>query len=250
MARNPDQELAEARASIDRSDVRAALKRLDRARRGYLKRHDADGLEHLLLLADVVEPSDERTRIGRDNLVYALKQNLRLESRRRAQRLGEPWSDPYPDLQAPSEHTGIAFTRGVKAAIGIGTLIGTAVLIAIFVLPIFFSSSEATVTVRLVNDTHRELSVRGCDDMYCTSTWIHADLDAGRATEVDVAPRDFVDVFRITRGSEHVCLPLRVHDAYIRYGSNADVILVARLSRATPCPGTTVLPDRGSEQGL
>ena len=120
MAPQPDRELAEARAAIDRGDTRAALKRLERARRGYLKQHDADGLEHLLLLADVLDPTDERTRIGRDNLVYAVKQNLRLESRRGAQRASQPWVDPYPDLAAPSEHTGIAFTRGVKLAIAIG----------------------------------------------------------------------------------------------------------------------------------
>ena len=47
MAPKPDRELGEARACIDRGDERAALKRLDRARRGYVKQQDADGLEHL-----------------------------------------------------------------------------------------------------------------------------------------------------------------------------------------------------------
>jgi hypothetical protein len=68
VAPNPDRELAEARAAIDRSDAGAALKRLDRARRGYVKRQDTDGLEHLLLLTDLVDATDERTRIGRVNL--------------------------------------------------------------------------------------------------------------------------------------------------------------------------------------
>jgi hypothetical protein len=187
VAPNPDRELAEARAAIDRGDAHAALKRLDRARRGYVKGHDADGLEHLLMLADVLDPNDERARIGRINLEYALKQNLRQESRRHALLAGGPWTDPYPALEAPTEHTGIAFTRGVKLAIAIGTAIGALVLVAIFVLPIVFSSSTTSVTVRLVNDTQHQASVSGCDDPTCTSTWTHADLRAERPRPLPAA---------------------------------------------------------------
>src|SRR5207249_10820312 len=85
VAPKSDRELGEARAAVDRGDERKALKHLDRARRGYLKQHDAAGLEHVLILADVLESDDERDRIGRGNLVYAVKQNLRQESRRQAQ---------------------------------------------------------------------------------------------------------------------------------------------------------------------
>jgi hypothetical protein len=250
VAPNPDRELAEARECIDRSDERGALKRLDRARRGYLKRHDADGLEHLLLLADVLEATDERIRIGRENFVYAVKQNLRLESRRRAQQEGGQWSDPYPDLEAPTEHTRIAFTRPVKLAIGIATALGALLLLAIFILPIVFSSEETSVTVRLVNDTPGNVTVRGCNDPDCVSTWMHADLGPGLATERDVVADDVVDTFRFEREGEDACLPLRVHDAYNRYGSDPGVILVGRLSRATPCPGITVLPEAAPETGL
>jgi hypothetical protein len=251
VAPKPDRELGEARACIDRGDERAALQRLNRARRGYVKQHDADGLEHLLLLADVIEAADERTRIGRDNLVYAIKQNLRLESRRRAQQRGEPWSDPYPDLQGPTEHTRIAFTRPVKIVIGVATLLGALVLVGILVASLAFSSSETQVTLRLVNDTHARLSVRGCDDQDCVSTWTHADLDPGRFTERSVPADDVIDLFQLHRpGGVAWCLPLRVHDAYIRYGSDSAVVLVARLSRASPCPGTTVLPRAGVQSGL
>ena len=250
MARNPDRELAEARGCIDRSDERGALKHLDRARRGYLKSHDADGLEHLLLLADVLEATDETTRIGRENLVYAVKQNLRLESRRSAQQQGEQWSDPYPDLQAPTEHTRIAFTRPVKLAIGLATALGALILLGVFILPIAFSSEETSVTVRLMNDTNREVTVRGCNDPDCTSTWMHADLKPGLATEREVPAKDLLDTFRFDREGEDACLPVRVHDAFNRYGSDSSVILLARLSRATPCPGITVLPEVGREKGL
>jgi len=250
VAPNPDRELAEARAAIDRSDARAALKRLDRARRGYVKHNDTDGLEHLLLLTDLVEPTDERTRIGRVNLDYAIKQNLRQESRRQALRAGKPWTDPYPGLQAPTEHTGIAFTRSVKVAIAIGTVLGAAALIAFFVLPFFFSSSTSDVTLRLVNDTDAEASVRGCDDPTCDFPWMHADLDPGLSTERDVPTDDLVDLFRFERSGQDLCLPLRIHDAFVRHGSDTAVVLVGRLSTATRCPGSTVLPGAVAQTGL
>jgi hypothetical protein len=235
VAPNPDRELAEARAAIDRGDARSALKRLDRARRGYVKLQDVDGLEHLLLLTDLDD---------------AIKQNLRQESRRQAIGAGRPWADPYPSLEAPTEHTGIAFTRGVKLAIAVGTILGAAVLVAIFVLPIIFSSSTPTVTLRLVNDTPAKASVHGCDDPSCVSTWMHADLDPGLTTERDVATDDLFDVFRFERSGHDLCLTLRIHDAFVRHGSDTSVVLVGRLSRATVCPGTSVLPEAARETGL
>ena len=183
MAPNPDRELAEARAAIDRSDARDALKHLDRARRGYVKEHDADGLEHLLLLADVLGPTDEPTSVGQVNLVYAIKQNLRLETRRIARLWDRPWTDPYPDLAAPTEHTRIAFTRGVKLTIAVGVILGAAALVAVFALLSSSSSGMTEVTLRLVNDTGAKASVEGCDNTDCISTWMHADLGPGLSTE-------------------------------------------------------------------
>jgi hypothetical protein len=250
VAPNPDRELAEARAAIDGGDARAALKRLDRARRGYVKLQDTDGLEHLLLLTDLVDATDERTRIGRVNLDYAIKQNLRQESRRKAIGAGWAWTDPYPGLQAPTEHTGIAFTRGVKAAIAIGTVLGAAGLVAFFVLPVVFSSSTTRVTLRLLNDTPAKASVSGCDDPSCVSTWMHADLDPQLSTERNVATDDLLDVFRFERAGQDLCLPLRIHDAFVRHGSDTSVVLVGHLSRATRCPGKTVLPGAAAQTGL
>ena len=251
MAPNPDRELAEARACIDRGDEARALKRLDRARRGYLKQRDAAGLEHLFVLADVLEAKDDRARIGRDNLVYAIKQNLRQESRRRAQEQGEPWQDPYPDLQAPSEHTRIAFTRGVKFWIAAGVAIAIVLAGAIVLAIALSSSSETDVTLRLVNDTGAAVTVRVCDDSSCSSYQGHASVDPAHYTELDVPADDLVDQFRLLRrGQADTCLPLLVHDAYVRAGSQTPLTLVARLSSATPCPGTTVRPTPGRELGL
>jgi len=250
VAPNPDRELADARARIDRGDEAGAVKRLDRARRGYLKRRDAAGLEHLLVLADVLQAEDDRVRIGRDNLVYAIKQNLRQESRRQAQEQRQPWHDPYPDLQAPSEHTRIAFTRGVKFWIALGVAVGTLLVVSAFLAFALFSTTTTNVTLRLVNDTGSRAAVRGCDDSDCATFWTHADLDPGLSAERDVPVDDVVEYFEVKQSGRMLkCLPLRVHDAYERSGEEASV-LVARLSAATPCPGITVLPKVGQEIGI
>jgi hypothetical protein len=250
VARNPDRDLADARAAIDRGDERGALKQLGKARRGYAGKHDSAGLEHLLVLANVLEGPDERTRIGRENLLYAVKQNLRQESRRRANMRGEPWQDPYPDLAAPTEHTGIAITRGVKFWIVLGVALATLVVVTVFVAVAVFSTSTTDVTVRLVNDTRSRVAVRGCVDSDCATIWTHADLDPGLSTERDVPVDDVIEYFEVKQAGRTLeCLPLRVHDAYERSGEQASV-LVARLSAATPCPGITVLPKVGEEIGL
>ncbi|MDX6506979.1 MAG: hypothetical protein QOG06_1623, partial [Gaiellaceae bacterium] len=152
VASNPDRELGEARAALDRGESPAALKSLDRARRGYLKAQDADGLEHVLDMTALVDASDDRSRIGRDNLAYAVKQNLRHESRRSAQQRREAWTDPYPDLQAPTEHTGVVLTRGVEIAIGVGVLIVLAVIAGVIAaLALVDSTPKSRVTLRLMN---------------------------------------------------------------------------------------------------
>jgi len=251
VARNPDRDLADARAAIDRGDEAAALTRLDKARRGYAGNHDAAGLEHLLVLANVLEGPDERTRIGRENLVYAVKQNLRLESRRRAKMTGEPWQDPYPDLAAPIEHTGISIGRGLKLVIGAATLLGALAIVGIVLVIALSGSSSTQTTLRLVNDTGQAVQVRGCDDSSCETTWMHANLDRGLSTERQVPVDDLVDVFQVELpGDRRDCLPVRVHDGYLRGGSDPSLVLVAKLSRATPCPGETVLPHPVFETGL
>jgi hypothetical protein len=250
VAPNPDLELGEARAAIDRGESAAALKRLDRARRGYGKRHDAEGLEHVLDMAGLVDAADEGVRIGRENLAYAVRQNLRQESRRRAQQAKEPWNDPFPDLQAPTEHTGLHLGRGAKAAIGVGVLLGSVSVVAIFVVPwLVDSSSTPKVTLRLLNDTQETQTVRGCDDADCFTTWLHRDVKPGLETDTDVDVDELVTLLKLERPGEDSCLPVRVHDGYVRLEGN-DGALAVRLSRATPCPGTTVLPATAAPTGL
>jgi hypothetical protein len=249
VAPNPDRELGEARAAINRGEGLAALKWLDRARRGYLKERDSDGLEHVLRMADLVDASDDRARIGRENLGYAVKQNLRQETRRQARAAGTPWNDPYPDLRAPTEHTGLVLTTPVKLVIGVGVVIGTALLLALVIAP-FFESSEQTVTLRLVNDTPENVTVRGCDDRACDSTWLDRDLDPGQETDTEVDRGRLVELFQVKRsGHDATCLPARVHDGYLQLNGQGGALAV-RLSEATACPGTTVLPAPAGQPSL
>jgi hypothetical protein len=249
VAPNPDRELGDARGAIDRGDGLAALKSLDRARRGYLKERDSDGLEHVLRMADLVEASDDRARIGRENLAYAVKQNLRQESRRRARESGTPWNDPFPDLRAPTEHTGLVLTTPVKLVIGLGVIVGTALLLALVIAP-FFDTGKRTVTLRLVNDTPENVTVRGCDDSACASPWLRRDLEAGQETDTEVDRDQLVELFRVERaGRESACLAARVHDGYLQLDGKGGALAV-RLSEATACPGATVLPEPAGEPSL
>lgn len=242
MAPNPDRELGEARAAIDRGEALAALKRLDRARKGYAKRRDAEGLEHVLAMAALVETAEERGRIGRENLAYSVKQNLRHESRRDAHERKEPWEDPYPDLEAPTEHTGLVLTRRVKVAIGAGVLVALAALAAVVVaIALVDSGPTRTVTLRVLNDTQQGVTVRGCDDPDCAASWMDHEIPAGLEADPEVDADRLVVVLRLELAGPDECLPVRIHDGYQRLGG-ARGALAVRLSQATPCPGTTVLP--------
>ena len=244
VAPNPDRELGEARAAIDRGDSPAALKRLDRARRGYLNERDSEGLDHVLDMARLVDTTEDRARIGRENLAYAVKQNLRQESRRQAQERKETWADPYPDLRAPTEHTGLVLTRGVKIAVGIGVLAGTAAVVGLVLASVLVDSGSKTmVTLRLDNNTGRTVTVRACADGYCTSR----EIGPGDATETKLDADKLVQVFRLDLPGTDKCLPLRVHDAYQLFGKPD--ALQATLSQATSCPGTIVLPRPGGSKG-
>jgi hypothetical protein len=244
VAPNPDRELGEARAAIDRGDSPAALKRLDRARRGYLNERDSEGLDHVLDMARLVDTTEDRARIGRENLAYAVKQNLRQESRRQAQERKETWADPYPDLRAPTEHTGLVLTRGVKIAVGIGVLAGTAAVVGLVLASVLVDSGSKTmVTLRLDNTTGRTVTVRACADGYCPSR----EIGPGDETETKLDADKLVQVFRLDLPGTDKCLPLRVHDAYQLFGKPD--ALQATLSQATSCPGTTVLPRPGGSKG-
>lgn len=250
VAPNADRELGEARAAIDGRDARAALRHLDRARRGYLRRRDADGLEHVLDMLSLVEPGDDRGRADRANLAYAVKQNLRQESRRAAQERREPWSDPYPDLQAPTEHTSLVLGRGGKTALGLGVLLGTALLLAILVSPwLGDSASPPAVTLRIVNDTAQAVRVRVCEEADCASAWLDRDLGPGLEADAEVDSEQLVALVRLERAGGDECLPVRVHDGYQRLRGGGGALAV-RLSQATACPGTTVLPEPVEEAPL
>jgi hypothetical protein len=242
VASHPDGDLGGARDAIDRGESHAALKSLDRARRGYRKRHDVEGLEHVLDMASLVDANDDRARIGRENLAYAVKQNLREQSRLAARQRGEQWVDPYPDLQAPTEHTGLVLTRRVKVLIGIGVLFAVFLIISAIVGFAFIDENRTTVTLRLVNDTQRSVKVRGCDDQDCFAPWLHREVGPGLETDTDVDSDDFVELFKVEQPGPDLCLPVRVHDGYLQLNGGPGALAI-RISDATPCPGATVLPE-------
>ena len=103
------------------------------------------------------------------------------------------------------------------------------------------SDTTPTVTLRLVNYTQETVTVRGCDDTDCTTSWMDRELEPGLEADAELPSDELVAMFRVERrGRDDQCLPVRVHDGYQRL--DGSVALAARLSRATPCPGTTVLP--------
>ena len=143
VAPGPERDFGEAREHIDRREWPAALRSLDRARKGYLKLQDRSGLEHVLQLLQVIDADDDATRIERANLEYAAKQNHRFLTRIEAKREAKPWIDPYPDLESPSEHTGIHLSRTVKIWIGVGVVLGILAIAGYITLVVLYGSSAS-----------------------------------------------------------------------------------------------------------
>jgi hypothetical protein len=128
--------LGEARAAYERNDPHAALRQLDRARRAALKQRDEDRLRRALEFAEGAIPREERTEIERENVLYAIRQNLRQLTRRRALREGGTWVDPFPDLETPGSHTRTFMSTGLKIWIGIGVALGTALIVLWLLSPL------------------------------------------------------------------------------------------------------------------
>jgi hypothetical protein len=118
-----------ARAAYERNDPHKALRRLDAARRVALKRRDEDRLRRVLEFAEGVIARDDRTEIERESVIYAVRQNLRQLSRRRALLAGESWIDPFPDLETPRPHTRTFISTGLKVWIGVGVVVGTGLIV-------------------------------------------------------------------------------------------------------------------------
>jgi hypothetical protein len=193
VARNPERDFGEARERLDRGDRLGALRSLDRARRGFARGGDVDGLQHVLDLAGLVEAADERAAAERDNLAYAVKQNLRQATRTRAVREGREWVDPYPDIEAPAApRTRVYFTRWVKLAIAIGVVLGVLALGGCIAAAIIYSNDELAVIV--TNDSRETVRVRWCDAPDCELRHESHELAPGGTAEFDFASSDGLDV--------------------------------------------------------
>jgi hypothetical protein len=125
-----ERDLQAARGAYEGNDPFRALRRLDRARRSALKRKDLAQLGRVLDFAEGVIARDERTEIERESLLYAVRQNVRQVTRRKAWETGSELVDPFPGLDAPRAPVRTFMSTGVKIWIAVGV----ALVIAIVVL--------------------------------------------------------------------------------------------------------------------
>jgi hypothetical protein len=237
-----------ARDAYERNDPHGALKRLDRARRRALKQRDEEALRHVLDFADGVIARDERTEIERENLLYAVRQNLRQVTRGRAYATGSPWVDPYPDLEGPRSHTRTFMSRGVKFWIGAGVAAG-ALFVAAFIAAVVagaFSSGDDELALAIRNDSGGSVDVRWCENASCSGDLdplSTTSLEPGEVGRRDLPADDIVDLFVVedADGNRLACLPVRVDRTYNRLTDKTAVVAV-NVSQATPCPGEIVAP--------
>ena len=69
------------------------------------------------------------------------------------------------------------------------------------------------------------------------------------STPLVIDSDSFVELFKLPRRGPDLCLPVRVHDGYLRLSAGSGALAV-RLSEATPCPGTTVQPEPAEQTPL
>jgi hypothetical protein len=247
VARDFESRFAAARLAYERNDTRGALRELDRARKAALKQRDEEQLGRVLDFAEGSLARGEQTEIERENLLYAVRQNLRQLSRRRALLAGEAWEDPYPDLAAPQAHTRTFISRGVKFWIGVGVVVGL-LLLAAFVAAVIagaFSSGIDTLRLRVRNDTSSRVTVDWCNTVACNRALEPIDrlhLDPGEYARADLPADDIADLFVVSGATiGRVCLPVRVDRTYEGL-TDPKTVVVVRISEATRCPGEIVTP--------
>jgi hypothetical protein len=233
--RNPERDFGEARERLDRGDRLGALRSLDRARRGFARRGDVDGLQHVLDLAALVDATDERIAAERDNLEYAVKQNLRQATRTRAVREGQEWVDPYPDIEAPAaRRTRVYLTRWVKLAIAFGVLVGVIALGGCIALGIIYSNDEVAVVV--TNNRAETVKVRWCDAPDCEVKHESHELAPGGTAEFDFMSTEALAVLVVfdSSGARLGCFLVPARELW-----DNDVSTVRRdVSSAEPCPAS------------
>ena len=248
MASKFERELDAARAAYEQNDPFRALRRLDRARRDAVGRRNEEQLNRVLEFAGGVIARDERTEIERENVIYAVRQNLRQISRRRAYEDEREWVDPFPDLETPRPQTRTFVSRGLKFWIGVGVAVGVlvaAAFVAAIVAGAFDTSGDA-LRLRIRNDSPRVVRMKWCDTAACDGEYDPLGtlrLDPGEYRRFDLPADDVVDLFVLedANGDRIGCLPVRVDATYAKLPLKR-MLTVVRVSEATPCPGEIVDP--------
>jgi hypothetical protein len=231
VAGNPERDFGDARGRLDRGDYSGAVEALEKARRGFARKGDVDGLQHVLDLAELIETPDERTAAERDNTIYSARQNLRQATRTQAVREGREWEDPYPDIEAPAApRTRVYFTRWVKLAIAIGVVAALAATGGCIAVAIIYTDELAVV---VTNDTERTVKVRWCDAPDCENEYESHELDPNGTTEFDFSTEDGLDLLVVQDARERRlgCLVVPVRELY-KVSHRADFAV----SDAAPCP--------------
>jgi hypothetical protein len=247
VADNFESWLTAARESYQQNNPHQALSKLDRARTVATKNRDEEQLQRVLDFAEGSLARDEQTEIDRENLLYAVRQNLRQLARRRALLAGESWTDPFPDLESPRSHTRTFISRGLKFWIAVGIVIGL-LFVAAFVAALIvgaLSSGGEDLNLRVRNDTAGRVTVKWCSKVACNGDFDPIDtmhLDPGQYLRRDLPSDDVADLF-VVEGPRLglVCLPVRVDRTFQELPDKQTVVAV-RISQATSCPGEIVAP--------
>jgi hypothetical protein len=141
-------------------------------------------------------------------------------------------------------------SRGVKFWIAIGLVIGSLFVVAFVAAAIVgaFSSGGDQLYLRVRNDTQRLVKVKWCTNVSCSGDFDPQSvtkLEPGEYKRRDLPADDVVDVFVLedANGNEVGCLPIRVDRTYEDL-PNKNLLMVVRVSQATPCPGEIVSPAR------
>jgi hypothetical protein len=247
VAEDFENRLTAAREEYQRNNPRQALSKLDRARTVAAKNRDEEQLQRVLEFAEGSLARDEQTEIERENLLYAVRQNLRQLARRRALVTGEPWNDPFPELESPRPHTRTFISRGLRFWIAVGVVIGL-LFVAAFVAALIagaLSSGGGDLKLRVRNDTGGRVTVKWCSNVACNRDFDPIDtmqLDPGEYTRRDLPSDDVADLL-VVEGPQlgRICLPIRVDRTFQGLPDKKTVVAV-RISQATPCPGEIVTP--------
>jgi hypothetical protein len=173
--------LEEARGLLAAGDATAALDRLERARKDFVKAEDLAGLRELRrVVEDAYRESADSDEPVFERLLYSSGQNIRFLSRRAALKAHVPWEDPHPELDQPGRpeiRAERGLTRRDRRWVVVASILSALVVGGVVTGIVFAYKSQRVV---LVNDTNEPVEVAVCDSRACDGKLtFKATLDPG-----------------------------------------------------------------------